>query len=445
MGTIEKGKSYNENMMTFIIITILLFTICGTAAVAGRNRIATSQKIRYTNTTIKTAVSENESINNRKYNLRLPDSKIINQGSFLDAILSICTLRNTSVINGTKISTYSSKSMTKYLHNCHEISDIAKVNDVIYIFYSTKSGENIILCYNNSGLLNRSIYNAATGTAIINEKGNESNYTNYREGTHYEMSDEMVTQINKCVAKGDLDTLKSDEDIKVIEDDAGNIIIEPNIEFGVTGEQEIVPYALDNSLCGVVEFNNEKFIRHNLKDNFPMYTKSPINNASTYCSALNKNVNITMFETRNAYIRNQGDVHAFLAGTPVTAVATALGIASITPVFAILSVTGIAISAESTIMSAVRLCRSAVYSYQALRLGCAFDKTVWYAYVLVKQFPGTGQCAGAYNSSGQWEWAHTINGSAFYQEPRLIFDTTMYSYNADIAVFGYCAMYHPID
>ena len=118
-------------------------------------------------------------------------------------------------------------------------------------------------------------------------------------------------------------------------------------------------------------------------------------------------------------------------------------IASLDVVGVILSSLSMGASAADEITSSVTLYKSAVYRYNGSRVGYAYDPTVYSTYVRVITRSGTGEFTGGYTADGDFDWVHSTISSAFHYSYSAIADTTIYNYNADLNLHGYCSMYYP--
>lgn len=219
-----------KKFVSLILVLFLMLSLCGTDFAVGNKAETGSQNIIIENTSTKSLISYSESKSYDKYNVNLPSSITSKSASYSDAILELCTLDYSKSINGLNASLYTSNELSKYLDNCSDITEISKLNSIVYVCYNSLDGKSVILGYLGDVLRERSVYDESTDTCIAKELDGEYKYTDFRKGTHYEMSEELIALIDECVSKGDLDALYEIEDIKIIEDENGNIVIEPVIE-----------------------------------------------------------------------------------------------------------------------------------------------------------------------------------------------------------------------
>lgn len=341
----------------------------------------------------------------------------------------LCQEIKSETIGGYIITSYTSETLEDYLFDCKEIVDISEMNGFFYVGYLTNSGKEVLLCYQEDGLYNKSVYENATDTAYIETTEEATVYENFRNGSSYEMSDELLEEIDACIVTKDWETLNEIECIDVDIDENGLVSVIPT---------------LASSSSGV--FSSEAEQLQDLKAHFPQYTNKTMQLYSKYSAALGENVSITVVESRNAYVKKSGDWHTFVVGTALTAIATFIGIATtggIGPVVAILTLAGVEISAAQTIMDEVTLSNGGVYEYFGERAGYAYDKTIYNDAVRVIQRSAKGEFAGGYTSDGDFEWVHSVPSLAYNHSYDEIANDTIFNYNADIEVHGFCSMYRP--
>lgn len=338
--------------------------------------------------------------------------------------------------------------LESYLYDCAEIYDVAPWGESVLIDYFTSDGLRVIMCYDNEGMSSRTIYDEKTDTAIDTRDNGTLKYTNFRYGTYYEMPEEKSALIDQYILEGDLDAIREIDGIKVTENANGAVIIEDDLQRNVSGFY-LSPTSLESNSIAVngngsyTLIQNLTGLTNSLTNDFYQYTKMGQYVQNHYCNVLKKNVPITVKETRNTYVRKSYDSSYLVAGTTVSFIA-ALIAPPVGVVSQLLVMAGLLISGADAIGTAFTLYKSARYSFNAERHGYAYDTTVHRKDVLVASYRGTGEFTGGYNSSGYFTWVISQVPSPFSRAYSTIANTTIYNYNADLAVHnGYCNTYFP--
>lgn len=359
--------------------------------------------------------------------------------SVVNSILSLCSLDKTVQVDSLIIKEYSSNTLSNYLPYCNEILSISLMNGFLYVFYNALDGKEVTLGYSDNGLREKTVYDVATDSAVIEINGGATLYQNFRQGISVEMSDELINEIDNYVMAEDWEALYALEEIEVTADDTGTISIHPAVSL-YDNTSNVIPSAVVSS---VDAFESDADMLAHLQSRFPPYSKTIIGTYTRYCSALNSNVSIQVKESRDAYSRTHANWRDFVIGTAITTITTFLGGPNISVTVLILSALGVGLSAANELENHVTLCNSANYSYYGTRSGYAYDTTLYQNYVRVVNYSDRAEFHGGYTADGIFEWIIYSYPDAFNHTTSDIADTTISWYNSNISVHGYCKSYFP--
>jgi hypothetical protein len=417
-----------KKIISSLLVFALLFSLCGTALASSRQE--SMPRTIFIDDKEVTILTANEAV---KYDIYEVDLAAIAQStnnrtaSIISQILTTCRYTGSMQAGEYTAFLYQPITLANALFNCIDIADVSVLNGYLYISYTTADEKSVILCYCNSGLYDKSIYDQQSDTAIIDTMDSTVQCTNFRNGTRYEMTDELVSLIDAYAAAEDWIALMDIDEISVTIDSDGIVFIDS-------------VYAPKTTRAD--GFTNDAQMLSHLNTKWPPYTDSLKYSASLYSNALNKNIAIKVQESRNAYTKKTASWGSYAVGTSLTVIATFLTVTG--PIAAtVLSIIGIALSTTNTILSAATLSRSAVYRYSGSRIGYAYDTTIYNKYVRVIQYSGNGEFTGGYLSNGNFDWVHSTVSSAYDHAYSTIADKTIYNYNADIVVNGFCWSYYP--
>lgn len=116
----------------------------------------------------------------KKYDIYNPDlTGLDNSKSTVDGLLKKAHLTE-ETDNG--VSIYESESLEDILMLCDNITEIAKINDMLYISYFATDGNDITLTFDNDGLLSKDIYIMETDTFIMIHRDYAYMVNNFRHG-----------------------------------------------------------------------------------------------------------------------------------------------------------------------------------------------------------------------------------------------------------------------
>lgn len=406
------------------------------AAEASDNSYTDSTGTIYFSNSTEQVLSSAEASEYDIYEVHFPvnsNARSLPEDANKESILNECEFVSETIIGNSRISTYSSDTLHQYLNSCSEITDISVSNNYLYIYYTTTSGEEIILCYDDSGLYNKVIYSPVTDSAVIEVDGVTTTTSNFRESSSYVVSDEMLDTIYQLLEDNNLDALEAMGNIHLDYDENGNAVVIPIVNM---------PANTRASLPG--GFVNEAEMLDNLIATFPYQSNALIASTTLYSSLLSKNLSARVYATRNSYVRKSVNWKSFVAGTLVSVISTALGINSITGTIAVLTGLGIAISAYDTITTAIQLAKSAVYTYSYTIQGRIYDNVTWNDYVLVNSyFSSKCEFSGGYNNNDTFTWNVSYTPNAVNRTASEVANEAKTWYETHVYYDGECTLYYP--
>lgn len=333
------------------------------------------------------------------------------------SILELCEEVQRKNIASAEYTIYTSDELSQYLYNFKEFIEISERNgDILYIQYITDDNKRVCLSYDSDGLVDKSIYDDDNGELVyISDNSATASYSN-----HYEISDELKALIDECLESGNIEKLNEIPELNVV------------CEDGLYAVEEILPFDELNTsdTRSKIPTSNSKLLS-SLKSDFPMYNKKLMSSTSKKCEVLNKNLTVQIKDDRNSYSRVSADWKSFAAGAAVTAVSAFIGWPLPTAEL-VLAAAGVSISAASTILSQIDLCRTAVYSFSGNRYGFVYDTTVYNANVLVKSKKSSGKFTGGFDKNGDFTWVISKVPIAWDDSTSKWATTTMNYYNNDL-------------
>ncbi len=334
------------------------------------------------------------------------------------SILELCEEVQRKNIASAEYTIYTSDELSQYLYNFEEFIEISERNgDILYIQYITDDNKRVCLSYDSDGLVDKSIYDDDNGELVyISDNSATASYSN-----HYEISDELMELIDECIENGEIDVLLDMPELNVVIENDGSISVEEILPFDKFSE---------NSSRSSTPTSNSDLLS-SLKKDFPQYTKKQMSVVSKKCDILNKNLAVTIKDDRNSYSKTSADWKSFIAGTAIAAISLYIGCPE-TTVELILAAAGIGVSAASTILSQVDLCKSVAYSFKGNRYGYVYDPTVYNDNVLVTTKKSTGKFTGGFDKYGDFTWVISGFPSAWDDSTSKWATTTMNYYNNDL-------------
>lgn len=110
------------------------------------------------------------------------DWQAVGEGSDREIILSLCTFVEEKTIGENLYKSYTSDVLGAYLYDFGEMMEIAMLNDLLYVQYTTPAGNMITLGYSDTGLCEKSIYDLETDLLYYENNGQAEVWTKFRNG-----------------------------------------------------------------------------------------------------------------------------------------------------------------------------------------------------------------------------------------------------------------------
>ena len=102
-----------------------------------------------------------------------------------EIILSFCEYSGEKTIGSNVYQIYTSSTLGDYLPDFGEMMELAQLNEVLYIQYTTPAGNMITLGYDAEGLCEKSIYDAAADTLYYETRETEEVWSHFRNGFQF--------------------------------------------------------------------------------------------------------------------------------------------------------------------------------------------------------------------------------------------------------------------
>lgn len=339
--------------------------------------------------------------------------------------LSHCELISISSTGNFEIKKYESSSLRNYLYNIDKLVEIICIDNILYISYVTKTNEEVTLCYDDTSLVNKVIYNPASDTAVFCSDNFSAEYKNFRAGCSYEMSDELLEEIQQ--AGNDLSALSQIEQIQASKLPDGSIIITPTLQpetraaYGFASDAEMLA---------------------DLKSKHPYVSQRIISLDNVYSTLLQRSLPVKVTFSRDSYVKKHADWQTFGVSTTITIIAAFLG-RPISSTVAILTALGILIAGGQTVLQEVTLCRSAIYQYKVYKQGYVYDSTTWNSYVLVAPYSITGEFTGGYDDGDVFTWTSNTSLSVNEISTTTVLNNAVDWYETHVYYDGECSLYYP--
>lgn len=345
----------------------------------------------------------------------------------IELILSLCDYEETVIVGDDTFIRYSSNIVPEYLEKCHEITDISVLNDRVKIIYAGINGEYVVLNYNNSGLVSKTVYDENNDICIYHDEATALLYEKFREGSSYEINNAMMEEIDQLISAGKWEDIDSIEGIKVTYHSDGTHSIEPEIDYsplsaGATSEAQLLS---------------------DLYSNFTPYTNKLMTGYVKYCNALEENVFIDIYESRDGYTKQSADFRRYAAGTAFDIISAYLELSKEVSVRNILGLLGAVFDAYDNLVREIMIYRGAYYTYRLERRSYVYDTSTYDDYVRVFDHGSKGVFSGGYDSNDDFTWIISSSPKTSDYSYDSIANTTIYNYNADLSINGYCSLYFP--
>lgn len=344
-----------------------------------------------------------------------------------ELILSLCNYEETVTVGDDTFIRYSSNVVPEYLEKCREITDISVLNDRVKIIYTGINDESVVLNYNSSGLISKTVYIEENDICFYHDDEKALMYEKFREGSSYEMNAVMTEKIDELILDEKWEEIDNIEGIKVIYHSDGTHSVEPEMDYlplsaGATSESQL---------------------RSDLYSNFPPHTNQLMTGYVRYCNALEENVFIDIYESRDGYTKQSADFGRFAIGTLYDVISTFLDFKKEDKGRLILNILGAVFNAYDRLENEIILYRSAYYKYRLERRSYVYDRSTYDDYVRVFDHGSYGYFSGGYDKNDDFTWVISTPPKTSDYSYDSIANTTIYNYNADLTINGYCSLYFP--
>ena len=344
-----------------------------------------------------------------------------------EMILSLCDYEETVMVGDDTFIRYSSNVVPEYLERCREITDISVLNDRVKIIYTGINGEYVVLNYDSLGLISKTVYDEDNDICIYHDEETAFLYDKFREGSSYEINNAMMEEIDQLISAGKWEDIDDIEGIKVTYHSDGTHSIEPEMDYlplsaGATSESQLLS---------------------DLYSNFPPYTNKLMTGYVRYCNVLEENVFIDIYESRDGYTKQSADFMRFLIGTAFDVISAYLDFRDEVTLRSVLGLLGAVFDAKDELERQIMIYRGAYYKFRLERRSYVYDRSTYDDYVRVFDHGSNGVFSGGYDQYGNFTWhISSLPKTADYSYDSIA-NTTIYNYNADISINGYCSLYFP--
>lgn len=113
------------------------------------------------------------------------DWQSVGEGTDKEIILSFCEAGEQQTIGENEYTVYTSETLGQYLYNFSEMMEIAQLEDVIYIQYSTPEGDMVTLGYSDAGLMEKAVYDLDADTLFYEIDGTIEVWEKFRNGVQW--------------------------------------------------------------------------------------------------------------------------------------------------------------------------------------------------------------------------------------------------------------------
>ena len=113
------------------------------------------------------------------------DWQSVGEGTDKEIILSFCTAGESQTIGENEYQIYTSETLGEHLYNFAEMMEIAQLEDVLYIQYTTPEGNMITLGYSDAGLMEKAVYDLKADTLFYEIDGIVEVWEKFRNGVQW--------------------------------------------------------------------------------------------------------------------------------------------------------------------------------------------------------------------------------------------------------------------
>ena len=113
------------------------------------------------------------------------DWQSVGEGTDKEIILSFCTAGENQTIGDNEYSIFTSETLGTHLYDFAEMMEIAQLEDVLYIQYTTPEGNMITLGYSDAGLMEKAVYDLEADTLFYEIDGTVEVWEKFRNGVQW--------------------------------------------------------------------------------------------------------------------------------------------------------------------------------------------------------------------------------------------------------------------
>ncbi len=110
------------------------------------------------------------------------DWQSVGEGTDKEIILSFCQAGEKQTIGENEYHIYTSETLGDHLYSFAEMMEIAQLEDVLYIQYTTPEGGMVTLGYSDDGLVEKAVYDLEADTMFYEANGTIEVWEKFRNG-----------------------------------------------------------------------------------------------------------------------------------------------------------------------------------------------------------------------------------------------------------------------
>lgn len=113
------------------------------------------------------------------------DWQAVGEGTDKEIILSFCTAGENQTIGENEYQIFTSEDLGSHLYNFGEMMEIAQLEDVLYVQYTTPEGNMVTLGYSDAGLMEKAVYDLKADTLFYEIDGTVEVWEKFRNGVQW--------------------------------------------------------------------------------------------------------------------------------------------------------------------------------------------------------------------------------------------------------------------
>ena len=107
------------------------------------------------------------------------------EGTDKEIILSLCQAGENQTIGENEYQIFTSEDLGSHLYNFGEMMEIAQLEDVLYVQYTTPEGNMVTLGYSDAGLMEKAVYDLKADTLFYEIDGTVEVWEKFRNGVQW--------------------------------------------------------------------------------------------------------------------------------------------------------------------------------------------------------------------------------------------------------------------